>query len=187
VFSTSSNLRPGQCEPLSHTTNILGHTMRSFWRVHITLSSAELHHLCVCDAAEDLPPRRSIALPPEEYLAGLRTPAPELVLAEYRLRANGGAAPVAAPAPVDDVPADVAVMTVASEEQDGQQSPVSEAGARTIATLCLCTHYQWRNGRRLPRQLRAGGLMDLETWLSCAVGCRSPAGMPKPVLRLSHA
>ena len=47
--------------------------------------------------------------PPEDYLAGLRTPAPELVLAEYRLRTNGGAVPAAPPAPVDDVPADTEV------------------------------------------------------------------------------
>ena len=66
-------------------------------------------------------------------MAGLRTPAPELVLAEYRLRSNGGAGPVAPPAPSDDVPADDEVLTEASKDADGPQSPASDAGAGVIA------------------------------------------------------
>ena len=105
------------------------------------------------DAAEDLPPRRSIALPPEEYLAGLRTPAPELVLAEYRLQTNGGAAPIAPPAPVDDIPADEEAMTEASKDGDGPQSPVSEAGASAMSQSpggglfwwCLCKRKEARS------------------------------------------
>jgi hypothetical protein len=55
------------------------------------------------DGAEDLPPRRAIALPPEEYLADLRTPAPELVLAEYRRQMGSAAVPASVEVPVEAV------------------------------------------------------------------------------------
>ena len=83
-----------------------------------------------CDA-EDLPPRRAIALPPEEYLAGLRTPAPAVVLAEYRRQLGGAADPAAPPQAAVDPPADVENMTEADGE-DGQHSPVGEAGANRV-------------------------------------------------------
>jgi len=123
ILSVQTELR-SRCICNLQSHNVIIRVLR------ITVSSAKLHHRWACGAAEDLPPRRSIALPPEEYLTGLRTPAPELVLAEFRLRTDGGAAPVAPPAPVDVVPADVEVMTEASKEGDGPQSPASEAGAQ---------------------------------------------------------
>ena len=84
--------------------------------------------------AEDLPPRRAIALPPEEYLAGLRTPAPELVLAEYRRQIGVAAGPLAPPQTAVEVPEDAEVMAEV-ECEDGQQSPTSEAGVRI--SVCI--------------------------------------------------
>ena len=92
--------------------------------------SSQRYHRPSCNPAEDLPPRRAIALPPVGYLAGLRTPAPELVLAEFRLQSGGGSAPAAPPPAADDVPGDPEVLAEALEDKQGPQSPVSDAGAQ---------------------------------------------------------